>query len=126
MKKGISAKLAAIVSIVLFSQFSLADAASAQKTIAGILAGMNHFASDAQKAELASIAGDDSSGRGMQMIATAVSGIQHAPTDEGKASMNQIIGYPQASAEAKALAEIVLGFNHMASAEAKEALAKLQ
>lgn len=126
MKKGITAKLVAIVSIGLFSQFSLADAASAQKSIAGILAGMNHFASDAQKAELASIAGDDSSGRGMQMIATAVSNIQHAATDEGKASMNQIIGYERASAEAKALAEIVLGFSHTASAEAKAALAKLQ
>lgn len=126
MKFSTSKKLIAIASIGLFSQFALADAASAQKSIAGILAGMSHFASDDQKAELASIAGDDSSGRGMQMIATAVSNIQHAPTDEGKASMNQIIGYANASAEAKALAEAVLGFNHMASDEAKEALAKLQ
>lgn len=126
MKLKPTKKLIAILALGLFSQFSLADAASAQKSIAGILAGMNHFASDAQKAELASIAGDDSSGRGMQMIATAVSGIQHAPTDEGKASMNQIIGYDGASMEVKALAEVVLGFNHTASAEAKEALAKLQ
>lgn len=126
MKLATTKKLIAIASIGLFSQFALADAASAQKNIAGILAGMNHFASDGQKAELASIAGDDSSGRGMQMIATAVSNIQHAPTDEGKASMNQIIGYDGASAEAKTLAEIVLGFSHAASAEAKAELAKLQ
>lgn len=126
MKLNTTKKLIAILALGLFSQFSLADAASAQKSIAGILAGMSHFASDAQKAELASIAGDDSSGRGMQMIATAISNIQHAPTDEGKASMNQIIAYDGASAEAIALAKAVLGFNHMASDEAKAALAMLQ
>ena len=125
MKLGITKKLLAIALIGLFSQFSLADAASAQKTIVGILAGMNHFPNDAQKSELMAIAGDESSGRGMQMIATAVGGIQHAPTDEGKASMNQIIGYAQASANVKALAEVVLGFNHMASADAKATLAGL-
>ncbi|NQV70696.1 MAG: hypothetical protein HQ498_11790 [Pseudohongiella sp.] len=125
MKLAITKKLAAIALIGLFSQISLADAASAQKTIAGIVAGMNHFANDAQKAQLAAIASDDSSGRGMQMIATAVGGIQHAATAEGKASMDQIIGYDGASAEAKALAKIVMEFNHMASAEAKAELAKL-
>ena len=116
----------AIVVIGLFSQLSLADVASAQKTIAGIVAGMNHFPDDAQKAELMAIAADESSGRGMQMIATAVSNIQHAPDADGKESMSQIIAYDGAPAETKALAEIVLGFNHMASADAKVALMHLQ
>ena len=125
MKIGITKKLMAILVIGAFSQFSLADAASAQKTIVGIVAGMNHFPNDAQKAELMAIASDESSGRGMQMIATAVSNIQHAPDADGKAAMNQIIGYDGAPASTKALAEIVLGFNHMASADAKEALMHL-
>ena len=125
MKFSTTKKLLAILSIGLFSQFAIADMASAQKSIAGILAGMNHFPSDAQKTELMAIANDEASGRGMQMIATAISNIQHAATAEGKESMNQIIGYAQASASAKALAEIVLSFNHMASADDKETLASL-
>lgn len=126
MKFGTGKKLITIALLTLFSQFAMADAASAQKTIAGILAGMSHFPNDAQKAELMAIAEDESSGRGMQMIATAVGNIQHAATAEGKASMNQIIGYDGAPAETKALAEVVLGFNHAASDEAKAALAMLQ
>lgn len=118
-------KALSIISVGLFCQFSLADAASAQKSIADILSGMNHFASDTQKSELMSIAADENSGRGMQMIATAVGNIQHAATAEGKESMNQIIGYDGASADTKALAKIVLDFNHMASADTKAELAKL-
>jgi hypothetical protein len=120
---NITTKVLAIALSVLFSQVALADPASAGKTIAGILSGMNHFASDAQKAELAAIAADESSGRGMQLIASAVAGIQHAPTAEGKAAMEQIMGADQAPASTKALAKIVLEFNHMASADAKAVLA---
>ncbi|MBL4582827.1 MAG: hypothetical protein JKY29_13530 [Gammaproteobacteria bacterium] len=116
-------KLLAVGSIALFSQFALADAASAQKTIVDILAGMNHFPSDEQKAELMSIAADENSGRGLQMVATAVSNIQHAPDAEGKASMEMLIDYERASDDLKALAAVVLGFNHMASDDAKAVLA---
>ncbi|PCJ25097.1 MAG: hypothetical protein COA96_08110 [SAR86 cluster bacterium] len=125
MKFELIKKMTVIASIGLFSQFALADAASAQKTIAGIVAGMNHFPSDAEKAQLVEIAGDENSGRGMQMIANAVINIQHAANAEGKTAMQQIIDYPQASASAISLAQVVLGFNHMASAEAKETLAGL-
>lgn len=116
-------KILAIGSITLFSQFALADAASAQKTIVDILAGMNHFPSDEQKTELMAIAADENSGRGMQMVATAVSNIQHAPDAEGKASMEMLIDYERASDDLKALAAVVLGFNHMASDDAKAVLA---
>ncbi|MBQ13056.1 MAG: hypothetical protein QGG67_13450 [Gammaproteobacteria bacterium] len=122
MKVGILKKITAIILIGLFSQFSLADQASASRTIVGILIGMNHFASDAEKAELMAVAADESLGRGYIMIANAVHDIQHAPTDEGKEVMNRIMGAAQAPAEVKALAEIVLGFSHSASAEAKAAL----
>ncbi len=121
--KSLTTKLLVVAVASVFSQFALADAASAQKTIAGILAGMNHFPSDAQKAELMAISSDESSGRGNQLIASAVHDIQHAPTAEGKAAMQQIIDYPQAPAETKALAKVVLEFNHMASADAKAVLA---
>ncbi len=125
MKLGITKTLLLIALTGLFSQVTLADQASAQKTIVGILSGMNHFPNDAQKAELMAISNDESSGRGYQMIATAIMGIQHAPTAEGKASMEQIIGSAQAPAAVKAVAKAVAEFNHMASADAKAALAAL-
>jgi hypothetical protein len=123
--KTIKSRLLVVAVASVFSQFALADAASAQKSIAGILAGMNHFPSDAQKEELMAIAADDTSGRGNQMIAAAVHDIQHAATAEGKAAMQQIIDYAEAPEGTKVLARTVLEFNHMASDEAKAALAGL-
>lgn len=125
MKLGIGKTLLTIGVVGLFSQISMADPASAQKTIAGILAGMNHFPSDAQKVELQAIADDEASGRGNQMIASAMINMQHAANAEGKAAMAQIIAYDGAPESTKALAKIVMEFNHMASAEAKEVLAGL-
>lgn len=125
MKSGITKKLIAIVALGMFSQFALADEASAGKTIAGIVSGMNHFPNDAQKRELTAIVNDDASGRGMQMIATAVINMQHSATAEDKAAMQQIIDFDGAPANVKALAKVVMEFNHMASAEAKEVLASI-
>lgn len=125
MKFGIAKKVTTFVLIGLCSQMAMADPVAARKTIAGILSGMNHFASDEQKTQLAAIAADSASGQGNQMIATAVAGIQHAATAEGKAAMEQIIAAEQAPAETKALAKVVLEFNHMASDEAKAVLAGL-
>lgn len=125
MKFGIAKKLVAIVLMGLCSQLAMADPVAARKTVAGILTGMNHFASDAQKAELMAIAGNEASGRGMQMIASAVHDIQHAATAEGKAAMEQVMAAEQAPAEVKALAKVVAEFNHMASDEAKAVLAGL-
>ncbi|MDA1373020.1 MAG: hypothetical protein O2971_20030 [Proteobacteria bacterium] len=125
MKFGITKKLIAIVLIGLCSQLAMADPASARKTIAGILSTLNHFPSDAQKAELAAIAADESSGRGNVLIAGAVINMQHALNAEGKTAMEGIIAAEQAPAEAKALAKVALEFNHMASEEAKAVLAGL-
>ncbi len=94
------------------------------KTIAGIVAGMNHFPSDAEKATLTAIV-DSSERRGVQMIASAVLNIQHAANAEGKETMGQIIAFDGAPANVKALAEVVMGFSHMESVAAKATLADL-
>ncbi|HJN94181.1 MAG TPA: hypothetical protein QGF41_00505 [Gammaproteobacteria bacterium] len=120
----IAKKLLVIVSIVLFSQFSLAQDDGDLKTIAGIVAGMNHFPSDAEKATLTAIV-DSSERRGVQMIASAVLNIQHAANAEGKETMGQIIAFDGAPANVKALAEVVMGFSHMESVAAKATLADL-
>lgn len=125
MKSSIIKKFMAIVMIGLFTQVSLADNASAAKTIAGVLASLNHFPSDADKAALMAVANDDSNGQGFRMIATAVSNIAHSATAQDKEVMNRIIASERATAPAKALAEIVLGINHVASDDAKAKLAAM-
>jgi hypothetical protein len=124
MKIDITKKLLAIVSIVLFCQFSLAQDDSDLKTIAAIVAGMNHFPSDADKATLTAIV-DSSERPGIQMIASAVLNMQHGANAEGKEAMSQIIAFDGAPANVKALAEVVMGFNHTASDAAKATLAGL-
>ena len=125
MKLGVIKILLMIGAASIFSQFSVADPATAQKAIANIVAGINHFPSDAQKQELQAIADDETAGSSMQVIASTVINIQHAANAEGKAAMAQIIADGEAPDSAKALAKIVMAFNHMASAEAKEILAAL-
>ena len=122
MRISLTKKLLAIILMGVFSQVSLADNASATKTIAGILATLNHFPSDDDKASLMAIADDDGTGRAFRAVASAVSNIQHAATDDDKEIMNRIIASERAAADAKALAEIVLGLNHAASSEAKATL----
>ncbi len=114
--------LTALVSLGSLSQVALADDAAATKTIAGVLAGLNHFPSADEKAALAAIASDEGNGMAVRALAGAVAGIQHAATAEGKAAMQQIVSSDMADAQAKALAEIVIGINHVPSAEAKATL----
>ncbi|MDP6652391.1 MAG: hypothetical protein QGF90_09855 [Gammaproteobacteria bacterium] len=122
MKMSPARKIMAIVLIAVFSQVSLADNASATKTIAGVLVNLNHFPSDGQEAALQAVSSDESAGRGFQMIAAAVANLRHAATAADKEIMTRIIASDRTTAQAKALAEIVLGITHVPSDEAKAAL----
>jgi hypothetical protein len=125
MKFEITKKIAVIVFIGLFSQFSMADNASAMREIAGIVATLNHFPSDADKAKLAAISADDSIAQGLRDMATAVANISHGANDEGKAAMARIIANDQAPDAAKSLAGIIANISHMPSDEAKATLASI-
>ena len=108
-----------------FSQFTFADNASAQKTIAGVLHNLNHFPSDADKAALMAISEDESVGQGYRALAGAVANISHGATAEGKAVTARIMEASQAPADLKTLAGIVASLNHPASADAKATLAAM-
>ncbi len=123
MKLGITKTFVAIALVGLFSQFSLAQQDEALATIAGIVANLNHFPSDDDKATLMALAENAGERRGIQLLATTVSNIAHSANAEGKEAMNQIIAAEQAPANVKAVAEIVLEFMHSASTEAKATLA---
>ena len=126
MKITLIRKLVAVALIALFSQFSLAqDAGGAIKQIADIVASINHFPSDADKAALADIAGNDALPEGVRNMATAVSNISHAASAEGKAMMAGIQANGEAPDRAKSLAGIIASLNHMPSDEAKATLAAM-
>ena len=126
MKITLIRKLVAVALIALFSQFSLAqDAGGAIKQIADIVASINLFPSDADKAALADIAGNDALPEGLRNMATAVSNISHAASAEGKAMMASIQASDTAPDRAKSLAGIIASLNHMPSDEAKATLAEL-
>ena len=122
MKSTLIRKIMAIALIGLFSQFSMADNASATKTIAGILAGFNHFPSDADKSALMAISEDDGNGRGFRAIASAVANISHQATAEDKDIMGRIMAADGAADDAKTLAGIVAGLMHSASDDDKATL----
>ncbi|HIF74997.1 MAG TPA: hypothetical protein EYG31_05700 [Porticoccaceae bacterium] len=126
MKITLIRKLVAVALIALFSQFSLAqDAGGAIKQIADIVVSINHFPSDADKAALADIAGNDALPENLRNMATAVSNISHAASAEGKAMMASIQANGEAPDRAKSLAGIIASLNHMPSDEAKATLAEL-
>lgn len=118
MKVTLIRKVMAVAIIGCFSQFAMADNASSATEIAGIVLGMNHFPSDADKAKLMAIAADDSLADGVRTMATAVSNISHAATAEDKAAL-MALQETQMPDRGKMLAGIIAGFNHMASADDK-------
>jgi|TARA_B100001013_G_scaffold331412_1_gene246975 hypothetical protein len=119
-------KIIIIAIVGLFSQFSMAqDNAGAIKDVADIVASINHFPSDADKARLMAISGNDSLFEGIRAMATAVSNISHAANADGKAAMAALQAMDQLPDRAKALAGIIGSFNHMASDEGKATLAEL-
>ena len=123
---NLARKITIIAIVGLFSQFSMAqDNASAIKEVADIVASINHFPSDADKARLMAISDDDSLFDGIRAMATAVSNIAHAANADGKAAMASLQAMDQIPDRPKALAGIIANFNHMASADAKATLAEL-
>ena len=120
-------KLIAVLAVIgLFAQPTLAqEPGGALKQIADIVASLNHFPSDSDKATLAEISGNESFPQGLRNMADAVANISHAPTAEGKEALAAIQASSDAPDSAKTLAGIIASINHTASADAKATLAEL-
>jgi hypothetical protein len=120
--------LVALAILGLFTQFSVAQDANQMgevKEIADIVASINHFPSDSDKAALAVISGNIALPQGVRDMANTVSNIAHAANAEGKEAMARIQASDQAPDSAKSLAGMIANFNHMLSKEEKETLAQL-
>jgi hypothetical protein len=95
-------------------------------TIAHILAEMNHFPNDAQKAELLAIAEDPESSRPMQLLAEVVANIQHTVAGDDRVSMERAIQVADRFPPGvETIISGVLEFNHSVSPETKAALEAL-
>ena len=121
-------KLAVTAVALLFTQFATADNhnPTAFREIAGIVASMNHFASDADKAKLAEIAANESIAVNLRTMATTVASINHTTSAEGKAAMAAIQNDGNAQEVGRTLAGIIANFNHMASDADKATIAGWQ
>ena len=121
-------KLVAIALFGFFSQSSMAqdqEVFGALQEIAGIVASINHFPSDADKAALEDISDNDALPQAIRMMAGVVSSIDHFPSDQGKEMMTRIRAADQAPERIKSLAGIIANFKHMPSDEEKATLAQL-
>ena len=128
MIMALTRKLITVALLGFFSQFAAAQnqaALGALQEIAGIVASINHFPSDADKAALGDISNNDSLPQGVRMIAGAVSSINHSPSDESKQMMAQLQAAARAPEAVKSLAKIISDFNHMPSDEDKVTLSQL-
>lgn len=120
-------KLILGAAIGLCSQFALAQSdadTAALKQIADIVAGLNHFPSDADMTTLEEIMSGGDISQTVLIMADTVANIEHAANEEGKGAMAAIQGSAQASEQAKVLAEVIENVSHMASADAKKMLAQ--
>jgi hypothetical protein len=95
------------------------------KTIAGILAKMNHFASDAEKKTLQGIVASPTATAPEKTLAEALMNVQHTATAADKAKLEALMKDSSAPEAARTIAGIIAGLNHTASAAQKETLTKL-
>lgn len=93
--------------------------------VAGILAEMNHFPSEAQQATLVAIGQDEAVGQHLRTIALAVAHIQHQVPDAYQSQLQAIVADADAGDAEKTMAAAALRFNHKATAEDAAALLAL-
>ena len=128
MNTTILRKCILLAAIGLFSQLATAQSdpnAAAVKQIVDIVAGLNHFPSDADIATLDGIIANGELAQGVRDMANTVANIEHSANEEGRGAMEAIQANSQAPDRAKVLAGIIANFSHGASDDSKAQLAEL-
>jgi hypothetical protein len=98
---------------------------TAVQTMAGILTGLNHFPSDADKQSLKQIVEDKSATADERTVAQALMNVEHKVSDADKAKLEAILEDQKASGSIKTLAGVILGLNHTPSEADKKKLQAL-
>ncbi len=110
--------------LMLGTQSALA-ASAAVREMAGIVMNLNHYPSDAEKAELKAITANKDSTEQERAIATAISNMEHKVAAGDADKLKQVMNDMSAPAEVRDLAGIVMNFSHKPSKEDKRKLEML-
>ncbi len=92
------------------------------KTMASILAGLNHHPSSAEKKQLQMIIDDSHASAHAQALAQAMINLDHKVSGSDKAKLKKIAKDSSASENERELANILLNLNHKASSDDKHKL----
>ena len=110
--------LVSMVGLMLGAQSALA-ASAAVREMAGIMAHLEHYPSDAEKAKLKGIVISKDSTEQERVLASAISHFKHNVDTKDVDKLKKVMGDAAAPAEVRDLAGIVLSISHMPSAEDK-------
>jgi hypothetical protein len=124
MRSVTSLALALVLVSSTFAAAMQAPSASVQ-TMAGILAKLNHFPNDAEKATLGGIVKSDTATAQEKTIAQAMMTMQHSVSAADKSKLEAIAQDASAPQSVKTLAGVLSRTTHMPSAADKDALTKL-
>lgn len=116
--------LLSVAGLMLGTQPALA-ASTAVRGMAGIVMKLNHYPSDAEKAELKAIVANKESTEQERTIATAISNMDHKVAAGDADKLKQVMNDMSAPAEVRDLAGIVLKISHKPSKEDKRKLEML-
>ena len=95
------------------------------KTMAGILAKLNHFANDAEKKTLQTIVDSQTATAHEKTLAQALIGLQHTVTPADKTKLEALSKDQTAPEPVRTMATILASLNHTASEAQKAQLTKM-
>ena len=124
MRALFSFALALVCATSLAASAAQAPSANVQ-TMAGILAKLNHFPNDAEKATLGGIVKSDSATPHEKAVAQALINTQHSASAADKPKLEAIVKDAAAPQGVKTLADVLAKLTHTASDADKAALTKL-
>jgi hypothetical protein len=94
-------------------------------TMAGILANLNHFPSDAEKEQLKKIVADKATTQHERVIAQALLNVQHKVIGEDRPKLEGVVKDKTTAGSVRRLAQVILNLNHTPSDAEKAELKKL-
>jgi hypothetical protein len=98
---------------------------TAVQTMAGVLLRLNHFPTDAEKANLKMIVDDKIATEAERTVAQALINVQHKVAGADAPKLQAIVKDPAASESVKTLAAVILSLNHTPTDADKEKLKKI-
>lgn len=103
----------------------VADEAANVRTMAGILAKLNHFPGDAEKKTLQAIVDDKTAGANEKTLATAILNLMHSAAAADKTKLDAVAKDMKASESVRSLAGVIARVQHTVAEADKATVTKL-